>query len=113
MFYYSKSLTNAQQFVEFFFEIMHEKPEPLIAVIEFAKCILRLREYALLVGSERVNAYIDADQYQEMKRLKEIRDQHFTLVRSKKRLPKIKTFKFSEKLEALKKQNSAPIAAEE
>ena len=68
--------------MEFFFEIMHERPEPLIAVVEFLKCLLRLREYALLVGRERVNAYIDADQYQEMKRLKEIKEQHFTLVRS-------------------------------
>jgi hypothetical protein len=89
--------------VEFFFEIMNERPEPLIAVIEFAKCILKLKEYALLVGQERLNAYIDSDQYQEMKRLKEIKEAHFTLVRSRKRLPKIKSFKFSEKLEALKK----------
>jgi hypothetical protein len=72
-------------------------------VIEFAKCILKLKEYALLVGQERLNAYIDSDQYQEMKRLKEIKEAHFTLVRSRKRLPKIKSFKFSEKLEALKK----------
>ena len=89
--------------MEFFFEIMNERPEPLIAVIEFAKCILKLKEYALLVGQERLNAYIDSDQYQEMKRLKEIKEAHFTLVRSRKRLPKIKSFKFSEKLEALKK----------
>ncbi len=89
--------------MEFFFEIMNERPEPLIAVIEFAKCIMKLREYALLVGQERLNAYIDSDQYQEMKRLKEIKEAHFTLIRSRKRLPKIKSFKFSEKLEALKK----------
>ena len=82
---------------------MHEKPEPLIAVIELIKCVLKLKEYRILVGQEKINSYLEMEQYQELKRLKEIKDAHFTLVRSKKRLPKIKNFKFSQKLEALKK----------
>jgi hypothetical protein len=89
--------------VEFFFEIMNERTEPLIAVVEFVKMILKFREYRLLVGSERINAYIDMEAYQEMKRLKEIKDAHFTLVRSRKRLPKIKQFKLSQKLDILKR----------
>jgi len=38
-----------------------------------------------------------------MKRLKEIKENHFLLVRSKKRLPKIKNFKLSEKMLELRK----------
>jgi hypothetical protein len=34
-----------------------------------------------------------------MKRMKEIKEAHFTLVRSRKKLPKIKNFKFSQKLD--------------
>jgi len=103
VFYFSKAVSNCELFVEFFFEIMNERTEPLIAVVEFVKMILKFREYRLLVGSERINAYIDMEAYQEMKRLKEIKDAHFTLVRSRKRLPKIKQFKLSQKLDILKR----------
>lgn len=99
VFYFSKAVSSIELFIEFFFELIHERCEPLIAVIEFAKCILRFREYRLLVGSERINTYIDMEAYHEHKRLKEIKDAHFTLVRTQKRLPKIKNFKLSHKLE--------------
>lgn len=95
MFYFSKALTNCQLFVEFFWEILNERSEPLIAIIEFFKCILKFREYKMLVDTEKVNSYIEMETYQEMKRIKEIKDAHFTLVRSRKKLPKIKNFKFS------------------
>ena len=65
---------------------------------------MRLKEYMQLLKSENVNSYIDIDAYQEMKKLKEIKENHFTLVRSKKRLPKIKNFKFSTKLQELRKK---------
>lgn len=51
-----------------------------------------------------MNAYIDIEAYKEMKRLKEIKENHFYLVRSKKRLPKIKNFKLSDKLEELRRK---------
>lgn len=92
VFYFSKMMTNCQLFVEFFFEMMHERAEPLLVVIEAAKVLLKLREYRLLVGKERLHAYIDVESYQELKRLKEIKDDHFKLVRSKKLMPKIKNF---------------------
>jgi hypothetical protein len=41
--------------------------------------------------------------------MKEIKDAHFTLVRSKKKLPKIKSFRPSQKLDALKRMPSAPL----
>lgn len=49
LFYFSKGLSNIQLFIEFLFEILHEKAEPLIAVVELAKAGLRLREYYLLI----------------------------------------------------------------
>lgn len=98
MFYFSKGITHLELFIEFFFEIMNERAEPLIALLEFIKCIFRFKEYNKLIHKENINAYIDLDSYKEMKRLQEIKDNHFYLVRSKKRLPKIKNFKFSEKL---------------
>jgi hypothetical protein len=45
VFYFSKGLSNIQLFVEFLFEILHEKDEPLIAMIELVKAGLKLREY--------------------------------------------------------------------
>jgi hypothetical protein len=115
VFYFSKAVSNIELFVEFFFEIMHERAEPLIAWVELAKCLLRLREYKLLVAQEKINTYIEMETYQEFKRMKEIRDAHFTLERSKKRMPKIKNFKHSAKLEAFrkKKQNTPEIVPEE
>ncbi len=45
VFYFSKALSNIELFIEFFFEILNERAEPLIVVIEGLKAFLRLREY--------------------------------------------------------------------
>lgn len=82
-------------FIEFFFEIMNERAEPLIVLIEFIKCMLRFKEYKTLIHKENMNAYIELEAYKEMKRLKEIKENHFTLVRSKKKLPALKNFNVS------------------
>jgi hypothetical protein len=111
VFYFSQAVSKVQLFIEFFFELMHERVEPLLVVIEIGKVLLKLREYRLLVGHEKINTYIDMDAYQEMKRLKEIRDAHFTLVRSQKTLPKIKNFKPSAKLQQLKKGAAQSVDA--
>lgn len=97
-------MSNIELFIEFFFEILNEKCEPLIVFVEAVKCILRLKEYKALIQREKINSYIDIDSYKEMKRLKEIKDNHFYLVRSKKKMPKIKNFKVSERLEEMKKR---------
>lgn len=108
VFYFSKAIGNIQLFIEFFFEILNEKAEPLIALVEFIKAILKFREYRLLVGSEKLNTYIEMESYHELKRIKEIKDKHFQLVRSKKTLPRLRQFKPSARLEQLKKMSSAP-----
>ena len=82
---------------------MHERADPLIVVLELVKCLLRFKEYKGLIHKEHTQTYIDIDAYKEMKRLKEIKENHFLLVRSKKRLPKIKNFKVSEKMLELRK----------
>lgn len=43
-------MSNIQLFIEFFFEVLNERAEPLILAIEGAKALLRFREYRLLVG---------------------------------------------------------------
>ena len=66
VFYFSKGLNNIQLFVEFLFEILHEKDEPLIAVIELVKAGLKLREYYQLVTREKVHSYLELDSYKEL-----------------------------------------------
>ena len=63
VFYFSKALQNIQLFIEFFFEVLNERDEPLILVIEGVKALLRFREYRLLVKQERINTYIEMEAY--------------------------------------------------
>ena len=37
VFYLSKGLNNIQLFIEFLFEILHEKDEPIVSVVELLK----------------------------------------------------------------------------
>lgn len=74
--------------------------------IELAKSFLKLKEYRQLIHKEGINAYIEMDAYKELKRLKELKESHFKLVRSKKTLPKIKKFKISPKLAEIKEMGS-------
>ena len=43
--FYSQSLINIQFFIEFLFEIIREKDEPIVAVIELVKAALKIKEY--------------------------------------------------------------------
>lgn len=74
---------------------MNERAEPLIVLIELVKCMLRFKEYKALIHKENMNAYIELEAYKEMKRLKEIKENHFTLVRSKKKMPTLRNFQMS------------------
>lgn len=101
VFYFSKGITHLELFVEFFYEILNENCDPLLFIFESGKAILRLIEYDQLLRLEKINVYIDMDAYREMKRLKEIKEAHFYLVRSKRKYPKLKNFKVSNKLKQL------------
>ena len=79
-------------FAEFFFEIMNENADPLLCLIEVVKAGLKLKEYDSLLRKEKINVYLDLEGYTEMKRLKEIKENHFYLLRSKRKYPKLKQF---------------------
>lgn len=94
MFYFSKGLSNIQLFVEFLFEILHEKDEPLIALIELFKAGLRLREYYQLLKKEKgIHSYLELESYRELTLLKEIKQNHIQLMRSKRHIEKLHDFK--------------------
>lgn len=49
--------------MEFLFEVINERDEPLVFAFEAAKFFLRLREYRSLVKHERINVLIDMEIY--------------------------------------------------
>ena len=102
VFYFSKGLNNIQMFIEFLFEILHEKDEPLICMVELVKAALKLREYYQLIHRERVNSYLELDSYRELTLLKEIKENHIKMMRTKKRIERIKGFQVDNSLHALK-----------
>lgn len=63
VFYFSKALTNIEYFIEFFFDILNEKVEPVIIFVEGIKLLMRLKEYMQLLKSEKIKSYIDIDAY--------------------------------------------------
>lgn len=89
MFYFSKGLNNIQLFVEFLFEILHEEDEPLIALVEAIKAGLKLREYYYLIHREGIHSYLELDSYKELTLLKEIKEGHIQMMRTKRRLQKL------------------------
>ena len=61
--YSSGALSQVQLFLEFLFEVINERDEPLVFAFEVAKAVLRLREYRSLVKHERINTLIDMECY--------------------------------------------------
>lgn len=92
VFYFSKGLNNLQLFIEFLFEILHEKDEPLIAVVELIKAGLKLREYYQLVHREKLQSYIELESYRELTLFKGIKETHIQLMRTKRRIQKLEKF---------------------
>ena len=97
VFYFSKSLANIQLFIEFLFEILHEKDEPLIALIELVKAGLKLREYHQLLTKEKgIHSYLELESYRELTLLNEIKQNHIQLMRSKRRVEKLHNFQLNQ-----------------
>ena len=61
--YSSSAFSQVQLFMEFLFEVINERDEPLVFAFEAAKFFLRLREYRSLVKHERINVLIDMEIY--------------------------------------------------
>lgn len=67
VFYQSGALSQVQLFMEFLFEVINERNEPLVFAFEAGKFFLRLREYRALVRHERINVLIDMEIYTQYK----------------------------------------------
>lgn len=102
VFYFSKGINNIQLFLEFLFEIINEKDEPLVCLVELAKAACKLLEFRQLVARENINSYIELESYRELKLLKEIKENHLRLMRSKKQVLKLQNFTLAPELQALK-----------
>lgn len=79
-------------FIEFLFEILHEKDEPLILGVELVKALLKIKEYYQLVTKEKVNSYLELESYKELTLLKEIKHNHVQLMRSNRRVQQVGGF---------------------
>ena len=106
VFYFSKGLNNIQLFVEFLFEILHEKDEPLMACIEVVKAGLKLRELWQLVSKEKVNSYIELESYRELTIMKDIYQTQIKLMRTKRRVKKLELFHANRDYKQLKNNTS-------
>ena len=52
---------------ELFFEVINERDEPIVFVVELAKSMLKLKEYRALVKHEDIKVLIDLDLYKQYK----------------------------------------------
>jgi len=74
--------------MEFLFEVINERGEPLVFAFEVVKAGLRLREYRSLVRHERINTLIDMEMYTQLKLAQEHEDKLCSLIRSQKTVEK-------------------------
>jgi hypothetical protein len=105
VFHFSKGISHLELLIEFFWEFLHERADPLVVFLEAVKCLCKFKEYSELVHKENINTYLELEPFKEMMRLKEIRENNIYLIRSKKKFPKITNFKFSERMQELKKNH--------
>ena len=90
-------------FIEFLFEILHEKGEPLIVLVELVKAGLRLKEYYQLITREKgIHSYLDLDSYRELTLFKEIKKNHVQLMHTKRRVEKLHYLQMNQQFEDMK-----------
>ena len=82
--YYSDALKQIQLFVEFFFEVINERCEPLVCLFEVVKAFCRAREYWKLQNQEGIKVYLGLETYKGLKESKEYEASMLNLIRSKK-----------------------------
>ncbi len=70
--------------MEFLFEVINERDEPLVFAFEIVKFGLRLREYRALVKYEHINVLIDMETYTSFKVAQEHENKVCSLIRSQK-----------------------------
>jgi len=86
--YSSGAFSQVQLFMEFLFEVINERDEPLVFAFEVLKFFLRLREYRSLVKHERINVLIDMEMYKQFKAAQEHEERVCSLIRSQKQIEK-------------------------
>lgn len=86
--YLSGAISQIQLFIEFFFEVINERDEPIVFVFELAKAIMRLREYRGLVRHEDINVLIDLDAYKLFKQSEAYERGLIKLIRSSRTINK-------------------------
>lgn len=63
MTYLSGAISQVQLFVEFFFEVLNEKSEPLVLGLQILKAGFSLKEYHQLVSREKITVNINMELY--------------------------------------------------
>lgn len=61
----------------------------MIVFVEAVKAGLKLREYYQLIHKEKVSSYLELESYKELTLLKEIKEGHIELMRTKRRMQKL------------------------
>ena len=56
--------------MEFLFEVLSERNEPLILGIELIKSIVKLKEYMQIVKKDKMNTFLDLDDYRALSEMK-------------------------------------------
>ena len=74
--------------INFFFEVINERCEPLVLAFELFKAVCKLRQYRSLVTQEKIRVYMDLINYKQVKESKEFEASQIELLRSEKRVKK-------------------------
>lgn len=75
-------------FIEFLFEIIHERCEPLVLAFELAKCCCKFNQYFQLRDQENVRVLFELEQYKESKEKREFKESVVQMERSDKTVKK-------------------------
>jgi hypothetical protein len=86
--YLSGAIAQIQLFIEFFFEVINERDEPIVLVFEVTKAFLRLREYFSLLHREELHVLLDFEVYKQFKQSEAYEQGLIKLIRSNKTVNK-------------------------
>ena len=102
--YLSGALSQIQLFIEFFFEVINERDEPIVLVFEVAKAFFRFREYISLMRKEDLHVLIDFEVYKQYNLSEAYEQGLINLIRSNKTIKKPLVPATSSGLASIRKQ---------
>lgn len=106
VFYFSTAATSFQLFAEFIFQLLNEKCEPLVLLLESIKALLRFKEYNTLINKEGIKLYIESQEYNDHKKVGEVKQTHYKLSQTGKLLPKIKNFTLPDRIKQIRERSN-------